>query len=77
VASDPDKHALFDELVQLLRASGTDAELLALVEEPSWFERVSLENLRFLVGKHRELADLHAQNAGLYERWQASKRDPR
>ena len=74
--ADPAKRALFEELVRLLRANGTEAELLALVEEPSWLERVPLENLRFLVGKHRELAELRARNAGLFERWQQSKQEP-
>lgn len=71
--SDPSKRALFDELHPLMRRNGAGEDLLAKMQEPSWLEQVHIENLRFLLDKHRELEKLRVENDGLYERWQASK----
>ncbi len=71
-----EKRALLDELFPLLEANGCDAELLGKMRHPDWIERVSVANLEFMLRQQRELRALRAQNEGLYERWQRSKRTP-
>ncbi len=68
-----DKRALLEELLPLMERNGADAAHLAVMREPEWQARVTVENLQFLLQQHRELAALRQQNAGLYERWQQSK----
>lgn len=70
-----DKQLLLDELLALMAAHGTDAARLEKMREPEWLERVSLENLQFLLAKHRALAAIKVENEGVYERWQRSKRE--
>ncbi len=69
----PGKQELFDELFPLMRENGTEPELLLLMQEPQWLEKVSLENLNFLLGKHRELKATREANAGIWERWNRAR----
>lgn len=70
-----DKRALFAEVLLLMEQNGIDAEALHHMRQPAWLERVSVENLRFLLQRHRELRALRERNAGLLERWEASRRE--
>lgn len=72
-----DKRALFDEVLSLMEQNGVEAEILEQMRQPEWLERVSVENLEFLLRQHRELRALKVANSGLYERWRASKGEGR
>jgi hypothetical protein len=67
------KQDLFDELLPLMQENGIDLELLHLMQEPDWLPEATVENLRFLLDKHRALKASRDANQGLYEKWQKSK----